>query len=161
MERLRQREAEREAELAARSEMREHRLRMAAEISKNMEERRQRRTRRQIVKKFLKSAALQMTALEDVEKDTELKTLREQKRKVPHACHMDGSGRAGLGNMRERGGKWEVLCVSSSSMKNHPPPLSPSSVTTGISCVCGSPPLFPLYHIHSHTPASVAHGRME
>ncbi len=81
-ERLRQREAERETELAARAEMREHRLRMAAEISKNMEERRQRRTRRQIVKKFLKSAALQMTALEDVEKDTELKTLREQKRKV-------------------------------------------------------------------------------
>ena len=75
-------EAERDMTLLSKAEQRDHRIRMAAEIAKNLEERRQRRTRRQIVKKFLKSAALQMTALEDVEKDTELKTLREQKRKV-------------------------------------------------------------------------------
>ncbi len=85
-ERLRELEAARDVELMSKAEQRDHRIRMAAEIAKNLEERRQRRTRRQIVKKFLKSAALQMTALEDVEKDTELKTLREQKRKVVAGC---------------------------------------------------------------------------
>jgi hypothetical protein len=79
--RLEHQELLREAELKARSEVREHRIRSATEVAKAVEERRQRRARRRIIKKFLKSAALQMTSLEDVEKEAELKVLREQKRK--------------------------------------------------------------------------------
>jgi hypothetical protein len=81
MERREQLETLRIMNLMSRADAREHRIRMAAEISQGIEERRQRRARRRIVKKFLKSAALQMTALEDVEKETELKALREHKRK--------------------------------------------------------------------------------
>lgn len=71
--RLEAQEMLREADLKAKADVREHRIRVAASLSKTLEDRRARRARRRIIKKFLKSAALQMTSLEDVEKQSELK----------------------------------------------------------------------------------------
>ena len=79
--RLERQEMLREAEIKVRSEVREHRIKSAVVAAKAVEERRQRRARRKIIKKFLKSAALQMTSLEDVEKEAEMKVLREAKRR--------------------------------------------------------------------------------
>lgn len=81
LQRLEAQELLRELDLRGKAEVREQRIRMATHIAKRVEDTRQKRARRKIIKKFLKSAAVQMMSLEDVEKGAELKSLKEQKRK--------------------------------------------------------------------------------